>query len=134
MTDGPGMPAFEEPDFSGFPDDEAGDEIEDETDDGFENEAAARSSEPDEADGNSVRGGRAVSVLDYVAKAIAEDKAAVVVEAVPSRGQLRLQLHVAPGDMGRVIGRRGRTAQALRTLVRAAASSEGQDTFVDIVD
>jgi predicted RNA-binding protein YlqC (UPF0109 family) len=41
---------------------------------------------------------------------------------------------VAAGDMGRVIGRRGRVAQSIRTIVRAAAASEGGDASVDIVD
>ena len=50
------------------------------------------------------------------------------------RGGVRLSLHVAQGDMGRIIGRRGRTAQALRTLVRAAAARDGQEASVDIVD
>ena len=50
------------------------------------------------------------------------------------RSGLRFTVRVAQGDMGRLIGRRGRTAQALRTLVRAAAASEGTDATVDIVD
>ena len=47
---------------------------------------------------------------------------------------VRLQLHVAPDDMGRVIGRRGRTAQAIRTLVGVAGARDGVQTSVDIVD
>jgi uncharacterized protein len=56
------------------------------------------------------------------------------VEAEEGRGGLTLRLHVAPDDMGRVIGRRGRVAQAIRTVVRAAGAREGVDTEVDIVD
>ncbi len=50
------------------------------------------------------------------------------------RGDVRLSLHVAPDDMGKVIGRRGRVAQAIRTVVRAAGAREGVEVSVDIVD
>ena len=73
-------------------------------------------------------------MLEHVARSIVDEKDSVVIETKQVRGQLRFYLHVAPGDMGRIIGRRGRTAQAVRTLVRAAAASEGQDVFVEIVD
>lgn len=133
MSD-PGAPPFEEPDFSQFASDEQDDDLDledEEEDEEVEVEAPEEEALPD---GNTARGGVAASVLGFVAASIAEDKDSVVVETEPGRGQLRLRLHVAPGDMGRVIGRRGRTAQAVRTLVRAAAASEGQDVFVDIVD
>lgn len=136
----PGAPAFEEPDFSHLASDEDENEldIEDdddvEEDDDVEDEVAVPPAGEALPDGNAAPGGAAASVLGFVATSIAEDKEAVVVETESARGQLRLRLHVAPADMGRVIGRRGRTAQAVRTLVRAAAASEGQDVFVDIVD
>ena len=79
-------------------------------------------------------GGTARSVLEHVARSIVDDPDAVAVEVAESRGGVRLSLHVAQGDMGRIIGRRGRVAQALRTLVRAAAARDGQDASVDIVD
>jgi predicted RNA-binding protein YlqC (UPF0109 family) len=47
---------------------------------------------------------------------------------------LRLEVKVGPGDLGRVIGRRGRTAQSIRTLVRAAAAKDGREVDVDFVD
>ena len=47
---------------------------------------------------------------------------------------MRFRIHVAPGDMGRMIGRRGRVAQAIRTVVRVAGSRDGVDTNVDFVD
>jgi predicted RNA-binding protein YlqC (UPF0109 family) len=74
------------------------------------------------------------NVLEYVAKAIVDDDESVVVEVEESRGGVSLRLNVSPDDMGRVIGRRGRTAQAIRTVVRAAAAREGTDVHVDIVD
>ena len=89
----------------------------------------------DEPDGNRVEGGRARAVLHYVATSIVDEPDAVHIEADERRrGGVDLRLHVAPGDMGRVIGRRGRVAQSIRQIVRAAAASEGGDASVDIVD
>jgi predicted RNA-binding protein YlqC (UPF0109 family) len=85
-------------------------------------------------DGNRVVGSVPRTVLEYVAKAIVDDPDDVVVEVDERRGSVSLRLQVSPDDMGRVIGRRGRTAQAIRTVVRAAAASEGLDAQVDIVD
>ena len=85
-------------------------------------------------DANRVVGATARTVLDYLARAIVEDPEAVVVEASETPSSVSLRLHVAPGDMGRVIGRRGRVAQAIRTVVRAAGAREGVDAQVDIVD
>ncbi|MDQ6727018.1 MAG: KH domain-containing protein [Actinomycetota bacterium] len=73
-------------------------------------------------------------VLEYLAKAIVDDAESVVVEVDEGRGSVSLRLNVSPSDMGRVIGRRGRTAQAIRTVVRAAAAREGVEAHVDIVD
>ncbi|MDQ6910952.1 MAG: KH domain-containing protein [Actinomycetota bacterium] len=75
-------------------------------------------------------------MLEYLARSIVDDPDAVVVEAEEGRGRgsVSLRLHVAPDDMGRVIGRRGRVAQAIRTVVRAAGAREGVEADVDIVD
>lgn len=88
----------------------------------------------DEVDGNRVLGARARSVLEYLARSIVDDPDSVVIEADERRTAVLLRLHVAPGDMGRVIGRRGRLAQSMRTIVRAAGATEGVDAQVDIVD
>jgi len=80
-------------------------------------------------------GGVARSVLEYMARQIVDEPDAVVIEPDergPSRVDLRL--HVAPDDMGKIIGRRGRVAQAIRTVVRAVGAREGVETTVDIVD
>ena len=69
-------------------------------------------------------------MLEYLAKAIVDDPESVVVEVEEGRSNVSLRLNVSPDDMGRVIGRRGRTAQAIRTVVRAAATRD--DTDVDI--
>jgi predicted RNA-binding protein YlqC (UPF0109 family) len=76
----------------------------------------------------------AVAVLDYLATTIVDDPGAVRIEAEEGRGGVTLRLHVAPDDMGKVIGKRGRVAQSMRTLVRAAGAREGVGVNVDIVD
>lgn len=136
-----GAPTFEEPDFSSISAEEADDdvfedEVEEEEAEEEEDEAVAYE-EPAESSGedaNTVDGGKAAAVLGHLARSIVDDKESVVIEAKRQRGQLRLYLHVSSSDMGRIIGRRGRTAQAMRTLVRAAAASESDDVFVEIVD
>lgn len=84
--------------------------------------------------GDQAAGDRAAAVLDYVARSIVDDADSVVVETDIERGRLVLRLRVAPDDMGKVIGRRGRVAQAIRTVVRAIAAAEGVEATVDIVD
>ncbi|HEY5024800.1 MAG TPA: KH domain-containing protein [Acidimicrobiales bacterium] len=88
----------------------------------------------DDMAGNRVEGGSARAVLDYIARSLAGEPDAVVVETDESSRGVRFRIHVAPGDMGRMIGRRGRVAQAIRTVVRVAGSREGVDTNVDFVD
>ena len=91
--------------------------------------------EPSSKDaGNRSDGGMPEAVLRYLACSLANEPEAVVVQTEPRQGSVRLRLHVAPEDMGRVIGRRGRTAQAIRTLVGVAGVRDGVQTSVDIVD
>ena len=85
-------------------------------------------------DANRVVGGLSKNVLLYLAKSIVEDPDAVIVETEERLNSVTLRLHVAPSDMGRVIGRRGRVAQAIRSVVRAAGAKEGVEATVDIVD
>ena len=84
--------------------------------------------------GNELAAPTATAVLTHVVSSIVDDAGAVQVEGVPSKGRLKLQVKVGPGDLGRVIGRRGRTAQSIRTVVRAAATRDGVDVDVDFVD
>lgn len=74
------------------------------------------------------------AVLEHVATSLADEPDAVSVETDLRGRRVTLRLHVAQPDMGRVIGRRGRTAQAIRALVAAAGAREGLTTSVDIVD
>ena len=89
----------------------------------------------DAEDVNRVVGAVPRSVLEYLAKSIVEEPDAVMIELEEGRrNSVNLRLHVSPDDMGRVIGRRGRVAQAIRSVVRAAGAREGVDAQVDIVD
>lgn len=84
---------------------------------------------------NRAPGGTARAVLEYIARQLVDDPAAVGVEVGQGNGSaVKLHLEVAPGDVGRVIGRRGRTAQAIRAVTRAAAACDGEEVFVDIAD
>lgn len=76
----------------------------------------------------------AVAVLDYLVRQIVEQPDGVEVKISDDRGRVQLNVHVASGDMGRVIGRRGRVANALRTVVRAAAVRDGVEVDVEFVD
>jgi predicted RNA-binding protein YlqC (UPF0109 family) len=74
-------------------------------------------------------------LLEYLAEGLVEAPDEVSVEQFDGDdGTLVLELCVGEHDYGRVIGRGGRTAQALRTVVKAAATSEGCHVLVDIVD
>jgi predicted RNA-binding protein YlqC (UPF0109 family) len=87
----------------------------------------------DESDAPNAEAAR--GVLDYVARQIVDDPDAVEIDVEERRnGGVELRLHVAPDDMGKIIGRRGRVAQAVRTVVRAAGAKEGVEASVDIVD
>ena len=83
---------------------------------------------------NRVVGAVPKAVLEYVARSIVDEPESVTVDADERRNGIMLSLHVAPDDMGKVIGRRGRVAQAIRTVVRAAGAKEGVEASVDIVD
>lgn len=77
----------------------------------------------------------ATAVLHHVVGSIVDDPTAIVVDANTSgSGRVRLEVRVGPGDLGRVIGRRGRTAQSIRTVVRAAAVRDGVEVDVDFAD
>ncbi|HLH29145.1 MAG TPA: KH domain-containing protein [Acidimicrobiales bacterium] len=84
--------------------------------------------------GNRLSGGTPLAVLTYLVTSIASQSDAVVVNADERGNSVRFRIHVAPEDMGRIIGRRGRVAQAIRTVVAAAGARDGVQTSVDIVD
>ncbi|GAC1367581.1 MAG: hypothetical protein NVSMB4_21490 [Acidimicrobiales bacterium] len=91
---------------------------------------AAPESDPAQATTESVP----YAVLDYLARSIVDDQGSVRIEVEDGPAGQILRLHVAQDDMGKVIGKRGRVAQSIRTLVRAAGAREGVSVNVDIVD
>ena len=76
----------------------------------------------------------AVAVLMHIVKAIVDDPEAVTVDEVADEGKHRLDVRVGDGDLGRVIGRRGRTAASIRTVTRAAASKDGVELDIEFLD
>jgi uncharacterized protein len=74
-------------------------------------------------------------LLEYLAAQLVDEPDQVEVEEFEEDdGTIVLELSVAPDDYGKIIGRGGRTANALRTVVKAAAVHEGRRVIVDIVD
>jgi hypothetical protein len=74
-------------------------------------------------------------VVEFIARSLVDEKDAVRVEEVPARDRtLHLELHVAPGDLGKVIGRQGRTARAIRTVLSAASAKSGRHASLDIAE
>lgn len=73
-------------------------------------------------------------LLEYVAKALVDKPDEVSVNVVEGDRSVILQLKVSPDDVGKVIGKQGRIAQALRTLVRATAVKQGKRAIVEILD
>jgi uncharacterized protein len=88
--------------------------------------------------GESGRGDGASSplraVVEVVARALVDHPDAVRVSESERRGMTVLELSTAPGDMGKIIGRQGRTAAALRTLVSVTAEKHGRRAQLDIRD
>ena len=76
----------------------------------------------------------AADVLAYLARQLVDEPAAVRVETVEDNGDVVLRLHVAPDDVGKVIGRQGRIARALRTIVRASTARVRQRYVIEIVE
>jgi predicted RNA-binding protein YlqC (UPF0109 family) len=73
-------------------------------------------------------------VLEYIARSLVDDPDAVRVTEEETGDTVVLRLTVAPEDMGKVIGRGGRTARAIRDVVRAAGTRSGLTTVVEIVE
>ena len=72
-------------------------------------------------------------LVAYVARSLVDNKDAVTVEETVGPEATILELHVAPEDMGKVIGKQGRIAKAIRSVVKAASSKEDVKYMVEIV-
>ena len=73
-------------------------------------------------------------LVEVIAKALVDDPESVVVTEREERGNTVLEVRVADSDMGKVIGKQGRIAKAIRSVVKAAAAKEDKKVVVDILD
>ena len=108
------------------------DDFEDDDDDDFEDDE----DEGDEigAEGNRVTGARAKTVIELVARQLVDDPDGVFVDATERANNVAILIHTSPGDLGRIIGKRGRVIQALRQVGRAAGSAEGVRVTVEVAE
>lgn len=73
-------------------------------------------------------------LVEYLARALVDQPEAVELKVTPAEGAVLYELKVAPGDVGKVIGRDGRTVNALRTVLQHAAQKKGEKARLEIVD
>ena len=73
-------------------------------------------------------------IVEYLARRLVDEPDAVRVEEVDREGDTVLQLYVAPDDVGKVIGRQGRIARALRTVARASAARADRRVLLEIME
>jgi predicted RNA-binding protein YlqC (UPF0109 family) len=72
-------------------------------------------------------------LLEYLAKSLVDNPNEVQVKLLEAEKTVVLELRVSPEDMGKIIGKQGRIAQAIRTVIRAAAVKEGKRVVVEII-
>lgn len=73
-------------------------------------------------------------LVEIIAKSLVDNPSEVHVNEIQGEHDLILELRVAPEDMGKIIGKQGKVAKAIRTLVKAAALNENQKVVVEIID
>lgn len=119
------------------------DDVDDDMDDVDDTDEELEASDDDEDDdgnradeeGNREVAPVAIAVLTHIASCLADDPDAVHVSAAELRGRkVRLSVHVAPNDLGRLIGRRGRVAASIRRVVAAAGARDGLDVEVEFAE
>ena len=74
------------------------------------------------------------ALVEYIAKSLVEDPEQVEVRETANGNRVRLELSVAKDDMGRVIGKNGRVANSIRTLLRVAAERDGKQATLDVME
>jgi len=74
-----------------------------------------------------------VELVEVIARSLVDDPDAVEVSETTDNNTTVVQLKVAPDDMGKVVGKQGRIAKALRTVVKAAATKSGKKVVVEII-
>jgi predicted RNA-binding protein YlqC (UPF0109 family) len=95
-------------------------------DDDFEDDVAA--------EGNRVVGARARAAVEHIAKHLVDDPDGIFVDANERGENVTLLVHASPGDLGRIIGKRGRVIQSVRQVARAAGATEGVRVSVDVAE
>jgi predicted RNA-binding protein YlqC (UPF0109 family) len=73
-------------------------------------------------------------LVELIARALVNEPSAVVVREIAGQGEMKVELKVAPDDLGKVIGRQGRTARSLRTIVAAAGAKLRKRIVLEIVE
>ena len=73
-------------------------------------------------------------LIEYIARSLVDNPLEVKVRQDRVANKVRIQLHVAKEDMGRVIGKSGRVANSMRILSRVAAAREGKQVFLDVIE
>ncbi len=87
------------------------------------------------APGNRVVGVRATRVTEFLARALVDEPDGIDVDTQEGRdGEAVITVRAAPGDVGRLIGRRGRTVQAMRQVARAAGAADNERVQLEVVD
>jgi predicted RNA-binding protein YlqC (UPF0109 family) len=74
------------------------------------------------------------TLIEFIAKSLVEHPDVVEVREFQNGNRVRLELNVAKDDMGRVIGKNGRVANSIRTLLRVAAEREGKQATLDVME
>ncbi len=97
-----------------------------EEDDDFEDEVAP--------EGNRVVGARAATAVEHIARHLVDDPDGIFVDATGRGDNVTLLVHASPGDLGRIIGKRGRVIQAVRQVARAAGATEDVRVSVDVAE
>jgi uncharacterized protein len=112
-------------------DDEVDDDFEDdddfEEDDDFDDDDVA-------PEGNRVVGARARAAVEHIARNLVDDPDGIFVDANERGDSVTLLVHASPGDLGRIIGKRGRVIQAVRQVARAAGATENVRVSVDVAE
>src|SRR5213593_2921028 len=85
-------------------------------------------------DGNRVVGARARASVEHIARHLVDDPDGVFVDANERGDNVTLLVHASPGDLGRIIGKRGRVIQAMRQVARAAGATEDVRVTVDVAE
>jgi uncharacterized protein len=111
--------------------------VSDELDDDFEDDDDFDDDDDDfddASDGNRVVGARARASVEHIARHLVDDPDGIFVDANERGDNVTLLVHASPGDLGRIIGKRGRVIQAVRQVARAAGATEGVRVSVDVAE